>query len=115
MIESEKFVSELIEPVKETFDTKAMSRGEPGLPSRFLWRESEYGIVEVVRKWKETSPCKSGAKEKYVRKHWYEIRTTNGLRMKIYFERKSLPKGQARKRWWLYSVYDEKREDFYEP
>ncbi|MDH4211127.1 MAG: DUF6504 family protein [candidate division WOR-3 bacterium] len=101
---SEKFISELIEPVRGTFDTKAMSRGEPGLPSRFLWRKSEYIIAEVVHKWKETSPCRSGSKEKYVRKHWYEIRTTSDLNMKIYFERRSMPKGQAKKRWWLYSV-----------
>ncbi|UCG29231.1 MAG: cytoplasmic protein [candidate division WOR-3 bacterium] len=104
MTMNERFVSEAIKPAKGTFDTKAMSRGAPGLPSRFVWRKSEYGIAAVVRSWKETSLCKSGSKEKYVRKHWYEIKTTNGLIMKIYFERKSLPKGQARKRWWLYSV-----------
>ena len=101
---NEKFISETINPVKGTFDTKAMSRGEPGLPSRFKWRESEYGVAEVVRRWKETSPCSSGREEKYVRKHWYEIRTTDGLFMKIYFERKSMPRGQARKRWCIYSV-----------
>jgi hypothetical protein len=104
MKRTEEFVSEMIVPVTGTFDTKSMSRGEPGIPARFLWRNSEYGIAEVVRKWKETSPCSSGGKEKYVRKHWYEIRTTDGLSMKIYFERKSMPRGQAKRRWWLYSV-----------
>ena len=107
MTAKERFVSERIVPAKGTFDTRAMSRGEPGLPSRFSWRKAEYGIAEVVRKWKETSPCSSGSKEKYVRKHWYEIKTTGGLRMKIYFERKSMPRGQAKKRWWLYSVSDQ--------
>jgi len=107
MKHSEKFISERIVPAKGTFDTKAMSRGEPGLPSRFLWRNSEYRIAEIVRKWKEASPCSSGSREKYVRKHWYEIRTTDGLCMKIYFERKSMPRRQAKKRWWLYSVSDQ--------
>lgn len=107
MMAKEKFISEAIEPVRGTFDTKPMSRGEPGLPARFFWRNSEYGVAEVVRKWKETSPCSSGSKEKYVRKHWYEIRTTDGSSMKIYFERKSMPRGQAKKRWWLYSVSDQ--------
>jgi hypothetical protein len=104
MTANEKFVSEAIKPVKGTFDTKTMSRGEPGLPSKFVWRKSEYGIAEIIRKWKETSQCRSGSKEKYVRKHWYEIKTTDGLCMTIYFERKSIPRGQAKKRWWLYSV-----------
>lgn len=107
MTVGEKFVSETIVPVKGTFDTKAMSRGEPGLPSRFVWRKSEYVVAEVIRKWKETSPCNSGSKERYVRKHWYEIRTTGGLFMKVYFERKSMPRGQTKKRWWLYSVSDQ--------
>jgi hypothetical protein len=115
MTMSERFVSEAIKPAKGTFDTKAMSRGEPGLPSKFVWREEEYAIAEIARTWKETSSCKSGSREKYVRKHWYEIITTRGLRMKIYFERKSMPRGQAKKRWWLYSVLGQETEDAYEP
>jgi len=102
--ETEKFVSDPIKPVAGTFDTESMTRGEPGLPSRFVWRKKEYVIARIMDKWKETSPCTSGAKEKYVRKHWYKIRTTDGLNMKIYFERKSMSKGQGKKRWWLYSV-----------
>jgi hypothetical protein len=108
---NERFVSEVITPVKGTFDTKTMSRGEPGLPSRFYWGKKEYTVAEVVQNWKEVTPCKSGGKEKYVRKHWYKIVTTDGMIMKIYFERKSLPKGQAKKRWWLYSVSEQYRED----
>ncbi|UCD19156.1 MAG: cytoplasmic protein [candidate division WOR-3 bacterium] len=104
MTTNEIFVSEIITPVKGTFDTKAMSRGEPGFPSKFRWRKKEYVVAEVAEKWKETTPCKSGGREKYVRKHWYKIVTTNGLTMKVYFERKSMSKGQAMKRWWLYST-----------
>lgn len=103
---NERFVSELIIPVKGTFDTKAMSRGEPGFPARFYWGRMEYTVGKIVQKWKEPTPCKSGSREKYVRKHWYKIVTTNGVVMKIYFERKSMPKGQTKRRWWLYSVME---------
>ena len=98
------FVSESIKPVAGTFDTSAMAKGEPGLPARFLWREVEYRVTRVVDKWKETTPCKSGSKEKYVRKHWYRVKMESGEIMNIYFERKPLPKGQRRTRWWLYSI-----------
>lgn len=103
----EEFISESIKPVKGTFDTEAMARGEPGLPARFVWRKVEYGVAEVIDKWKETSPCTSGSKEKYVRKHWYKIRTASGEVMKIYFERKPMSKSQRKMRWWLYSVSKE--------
>lgn len=102
----EKFISEAISPVAGTFDTGAMSRGEPGLPAKFIWRDSEYEIAHIMDKWKETSPCKSGGKEKYVRKHWYVVKATNGIVMKLYFERKPLSKGQRKLRWWLYSIIE---------
>lgn len=104
MTAKDKFISDVITPVKGTFDIKAMSRGEPGMPSRFKWRKRVYAVAEVIEKWKETSPRRGGSGEKYVRKHWYKIRTTEGEVMEIYFERKSVPKGQAKRRWWLYSV-----------
>lgn len=104
MIGNERFVSEPIKPVAGTFDTGAMARGEPGLPGRFLWRKNEYSVARVLSKWKETSPCKSGATERYVRKHWYKIQTSSGEIMQLYFERKSMSRGQGKRRWWLYSV-----------
>jgi len=104
MIRDEKFVSEPIKPVAGTFNTGAMARGEPGLPARFVWRRKEYTVLRILDKWKETSPCKSGGKEKYVRKHWYKVETDSGEIMKVYFERKSLPRGQRKIRWWLYSM-----------
>lgn len=101
---NERFVSEPIRPIAGTFDTGAMARGEPGLPARFVWRKNEYSVTRVVNKWKDTSPCKSGAKEKYVSKHWYKIQTSSGEIMQIYFERRPRPKSQRKSRWWLFSV-----------
>ena len=101
---TEEFVSEAIEPVESTFNTARMATGEPGLPKRFTWRNREYEIADVLEQWKDSGPCKSGADEKYLRKHWYRIRTTDGTEMKIYFERQPRSKGQAKSRWWGYTV-----------
>ncbi len=101
---SEEFVSEPIVPVAGTFDATGMTRGEPGLPSRFLWREQEYTTADVLEAWKETGPCRSGGPEQYLRKHWFKIRTDNGLEMTMYFERQARTKRQSKKRWWLYTI-----------
>ena len=100
---SEEFVSEPIVPVAGTFDATGMTRGEPGLPSRFVWREQEYTTADVLEAWKETGPCRSGGAEQYLRKHWFKIRTDDGLEMTIYFKRQPRAKRENKKRWWLYS------------
>ncbi len=101
---AENFISEIIKPVEGTFDTASMTRGEPGLPKKFTWREKEYEVSEVLEVWKETGPCKSGSDEPYLRKHWYKIRTTTGEIMTLYFERQARSKGQSKARWWLYTI-----------
>ena len=101
---SEEFVSEPIMPVAGTFDTTGMTRGEPGVPGRFVWREKEYAVLDVLETWKESGPCRSGGSEKYLRKHWFKVRTDNGLEMTMYFERQARTKRQSKKRWWLYTI-----------
>ncbi len=101
---SEEFISEPIQPVAGTFDTTAMTRGEPGLPKRFTWRDQEYEVAEVLEVWKESGPCKSGGPEMYLRKHWLKIRTENGMEMTIYFERQARSKSRNKARWWLYTI-----------
>ncbi len=100
----EKFVSEPIRPVLGSGDVKGMARGEPGFPHRFIWRDKEYVLGEVLETWKESGPCKSHSKEMYLRKHWFRIRTTDDLQMKIYFERQPRSKNQAKNRWWLFTI-----------
>ena len=99
-----RFVSEPIKPVRGAIDTRGMSRGEPGLPQRFLWREKEYEVAEMLEKWKEASPCTHGSDERYVRKHWFRIRTTGGEEMRIYFERQARSARERKRRWWLHTV-----------
>ena len=101
---SEEFVSEPIVPVEGTFDAAGMTRGEPGLPGQFTWREREYAVTEVLEAWKETGPCRSGGNEQYLRKHWFKVRTDNGMDMTIYFERQARTKKQGKQRWWLYTI-----------
>ena len=101
---SKQFVSEPIEPLGDTMSTRRMSRGEPGLPRRFRWRDTDYEIAEVLDQWKQTSGCRHGGDEQYVRKHWYRVRTTDGSEMKLYFERQARSGRERTRRWWLYTV-----------
>jgi hypothetical protein len=100
----DEFISEPIKPVVGTFDMAGMTRGEPGLPGRFLWRGKEYAVTEVLDVWKEEGPCRSGSTEMYLRKHWYKIMTADGLMMTLYFERQGRSKSQNKTRWWLYTI-----------
>jgi len=81
-----------------------MAAGEPGLPKRFLWRGHEYAVVNVLRKWKESGPCRHGNGEVYLRKHWFEVLTTSGQRMTVYFQRQARRGSSPKARWWVYTV-----------
>ncbi|MHC4212549.1 MAG: DUF6504 family protein [Planctomycetota bacterium] len=99
-----EFVSEPIKPVAGTFDTAGMAKGEPGLPGRFVWRDKEYEVADVLKKWQELGPCKSSSSERYLRKHWFNIRCADGTEMTIYFERQARSKREKKIRWWLHTV-----------
>jgi hypothetical protein len=101
---NEQFVGERIEPVAGAMHTLGMTRREPGLPRRFTWRGQQCEVAEVLECWKQTGPCTSGSGERYLRKHWYRIRTTGGDEMKLYFERQARRGRQQKSRWWLYTV-----------
>ena len=104
---SERFVSEPIKPVAETFDTGRMAIGEPGLPRQFEWRGQIVEIVDILRTWRETGPCRHGSPERYVRKHWYEVKTAQHGIMTIYFDRQARRGHRpAEARWWLFSIRD---------
>jgi len=96
------FISEAIFPLDASFDTGGMARGEPGLPQKFRWREKEFTVAEVLEHWKEHGNCRHGSGERYVRKHGYRIRATDGTVMKLYFQR-SMGRGKlpAKSRWWI--------------
>ena len=104
MTAGQRFVSEPISPVAETMDARRMARGEPGLPGRFRWRDQEFEVATVLETWKETSDCRHGSSEQYVRKHWYRVRTAAGDEMRLYFERQPRSTRERKVRWWLYTI-----------
>jgi len=96
-----EFVSEPIEPAMGAADLAAMSRGEPGLPKRFTWRGQTFEVTQVLATWK-TSTRERG--DLYLRRHWFEIATSSGRRMKLYCERQTKTRSKPKSRWWLYTI-----------
>ena len=80
---------------------ESMARGEPGVPRAFTWRGKRYEVAAVEATWKGHGDDRG---DTYVRKHWYDIVTACGVRMRIYFDRNPGRGGSARSRWWIYSV-----------
>lgn len=101
----EQFICEAVVPEASSGRLSDALRGEPALPMRFQWRDRDYDVKEVIEKWKTTGPCHHGSGERYVRKHWFRIRTSDGLEMTLYCDRQPR-RGQSSKRWWLYTVRD---------
>ena len=99
----EHFISEPLTPVVETADTARMGIGEPGLPGQFKWRGKTVFVKAVLRQWHDTGPCTHGSPEMYVRKHWYEVATSEGI-MKVYFDRQPRRGQKPTSRWWLFSI-----------
>jgi len=99
------FVSEPITPIDASFDTGMMAQGEPGVPHKFRWRKKDWVVAEVLERWKEHGNCAHGSGERYVRKHGYRVRTTDGLVLKLYFQRTfGRAKFRTTSRWWIYSI-----------
>ena len=99
------FVSEPIVPIKASFDASGMARGEPGLPQKFRWRNKEYVVAEVLERAKEHGDCRHGSGERYLRRHNYRIRTTDGTVMNLYFQRSAYrAKIPPKTRWRIQSV-----------
>ncbi|HYC69889.1 MAG TPA: DUF6504 family protein [Opitutaceae bacterium] len=98
---AEEFIGAAIKPEDGLYALADMAAGEPGLPLAFTWDKRRYEVLEVLEKWKGTGDCHHGSGERYVRKHWFRVRTTGGLEMKLYFERQA--RG-GKHRWWLNTV-----------
>ena len=98
----ETFVGEAIAPEDTSFSASSMATGAPGLPRTFSWKSRKFSVEEVLEEWKECGDCHHGSGERYVRKHWFRIKTTGNLEMRIYFERQLRSSGGSR--WRLYSI-----------
>ncbi len=100
---AEEFVGAAIQPVEGTIDAAHMSAGEPGLPRQFRRGPETIHVAQVLKTWRETGPCHHGSGETYVRKHWFEVLTDSGDKLKIYFERQPRARGK-KNRWWLFTI-----------
>src|SRR5215469_4209024 len=95
------FVSEPMTPEPGSGSVEAMARGEPGLPRAFSWRGERFEVARVIDQGKSHGEDRGDV---YVRKHWYDIETTAGLRMRVYFDRNPGRSGSQQSRWWVYWV-----------
>ncbi len=99
---NDSFVGEAITPEESSFSAEQMATGAPGLPRSFSWKGEKFAVAEVLEQWKEHGDCRHGSGERYLRKHWFRIRTADSRQMKIYFERQRRSSGGSR--WRLYSI-----------
>jgi hypothetical protein len=101
---TERLISEAIEPLYgDGAEDRGFVAGEPIPPSRFRWGEREVAVAAILETWKGLSPQPaSGHGGRYVRRHWYRVRTAEGEVMTIYLVRTTPKRGQQG--WWLYSV-----------
>lgn len=99
-----EFVSERLQPAGDDF-ALAAAIGEPALPLRFVWRRRTYEVAAVLQRRKEYDADRThGSGERYLRRHWFELRLTDGSRWSVYFQRQPGSRRSAKSRWWLYQV-----------
>lgn len=100
-----ELISEAIKPYSGTFSASRMSRGEPGLPAGFTWRDETFEVVEIIRVWKESSREGSAAQgELYLRRHYYQIHMSDDSIWTVYFIRQTPKSGNPKQRWFLYTI-----------
>ena len=94
-----RFVSAPLAPASEEFITPA-GGNEPPVPRAFRWGQRSLSIATVLRSWRST---KSDRGDAYLDRHWFELETTSGAKIEIYYDRHAR-RGKAR--WWLYAITD---------
>ena len=100
-----EFVSEPILPKRGSFDSSDMGRALPGLPAEFTWRDESFCVRELLEKWKMSGPevGRMGG-ERYLRRHYFRVKTTSGHIMVLYCERNTRNRTRPKSRWWLYTI-----------
>ena len=100
----ENFIGQPLKPVPGSFLTEGMASGTPSLPQEFICQKEQFRIASILSEWRESGPCRNGSSEKYLRKHWFRVKTTDNRDLKLYFERQ--PRGKQA-RWHLYCSIEE--------
>jgi len=99
-----EFVSEAIKPDRLSFDAAAMAAGVPGLPTGFTWRDRHFEIAAILSSWKESEGCSHGSGERYLRKHFWQVKTRSGETLTVYAVRRVKRGEDPKQRWWLYTI-----------
>lgn len=101
---TKRFVSEPIRPLGSPADAASLSRGEPGLPTGFSWRGEERRVVDVIERRKGLKE-ESFSGERYVHRHEYRLRMSDGTIWNVYFARQA-GKSPRKKphRWFLQTI-----------
>ena len=82
-----ELVSEPLEPDPTSFSRAGVAPGAPAWPGRFTWRGQAYEIARIERAWKTTNADPYVRGDVYVRRHYADIETTCGVRLRIYADR----------------------------
>jgi hypothetical protein len=91
------FVGWSIAPAGDGFITPA-SGSEPPVPRAFRWDNRRFDVSAVLRSWRTT---KTDRGDVYLKRHWFELETTSGEKLEVYFDREAR---RGAPRWWLYSL-----------
>jgi hypothetical protein len=100
-----ELISEPITPHAGTFGVSRMGRGEPGLPTGFVWRGLSLAVVEELSAWKDSS--REGARaggELYLRRHYFRLRMSDATIWTVYCTRQTPRSGDPKRRWFLYTL-----------
>lgn len=92
-----KFVGQSIAPAGDGFLTPA-SGSEPPVPRAFRWNGRTFDVSAVLRSWRTTRTDRGDV---YLKRHWFELETTSGEKLEVYFDREAR---RGAPRWWLYSL-----------
>ncbi|MGA8796039.1 MAG: DUF6504 family protein [Candidatus Cybelea sp.] len=91
------FVGQSIAPAGDGFLTPA-SGSEPPVPRAFRWNGRTFDVSAVLRSWRTTGTDRGDV---YLKRHWFELETTSGEKLEVYFDREAR---RGAPRWWLYSL-----------
>jgi len=91
------FVSRPIAPAGEGFITPATG-SEPPVPRAFIWDGRTLVITAVLRSWRSS---KGDRGDNYLKRHWFELETSDGARIEVYYDRETRRGASA---WWLYTI-----------
>ena len=92
-----RFVSAAIQPTGSALASQATG-SEPPVPSVFSWAGRELAVKTILRTWRST---KNDRGDNYLKRHWYEIETTDGAILQVYYDREGR-RGESP--WWLFTI-----------